>query len=106
MSQLCSCQEMPSGWHNFTKYHSVQCRKNSVCLVHIYCKTINYDNHLFGKIGEFKKIAKICHRQIKTLQSLDIPVLEIAKLILRQIVIFKKTPNIIAAKYSRFTDSL
>ena len=30
-------------------------------------------------------------------------VLEIAKLVLCQIVIFEKTPNIIVAKYSRFT---
>ena len=52
---------------------------------------------------EFKNFAKSSRRQIKISQSLDIPVLEIAKLILCQIVIFEKPPNIIAAKYSRFT---
>ena len=69
----------------------------------LYCKTINYCNNLFGKIGEFKKIAKISHRQITISQFLDIPVLVIAKLIICQIVISEKLPNIIAAKYSRFT---
>ena len=47
---------------------------------------------LFGEIGKFKKIAKISRHQIKTLQSLYIPVLEIAKLIICQIVVFEK-PN-------------
>ena len=58
---------------------------------------------LFGEIGEFKKFAKISRRQIKTLQSLYIPVLEITKLIICQIVIFEKPANKIAAKYSCFT---
>ena len=44
---------------------------------------------LFGEIGEFKKFAKISRLQINTSQSLDIPVLEIAKLILSQIAIFE-----------------
>ena len=47
------------------------------------------------KIGEFKKFAKISLRQIKTSQSLDIPVLEIGKLIFCQISIFEKPPNIV-----------
>ena len=78
--------------------------------VHIYAVKqliTSIGEDLFGEIGELKKFAKISHHQIKTSQSLDIPVLEIAKLILCQIVIyiyiFEKPPNIIAAKYSRFT---
>ena len=65
-----------------------------------YCKMIN--NNLFGEIGKFKKFAKISHK-IKRSQSLDILVLGISKLILRQMAIFEKPPNIIATKYSRFT---
>ena len=75
-----------------------------ICLEKIFTVKrliIGYD--LFGEIGEFKKIAKISCRQIITLQALYIAVLEIAKLILCQIVIFEKAPNIIATKYSSFT---
>ena len=61
---------------------------------------------LFGEIGKFKKFAKISRRQITISYFLDSPVLEIAKLILCQIVICEKTPNIIATKYSRFTEHI
>ena len=54
-------------------------------------------HNLFGEFGEINL------RQITISQFLDIPVLEISKLILCQIVISEKPPNIIAAKYSRFT---
>ena len=46
---------------------------------------------------------KISRRQIKTSQSLDIPVLEIAKLIIAKLSYLKKIPNTIAAKYFPFT---
>ena len=51
-------------------------------------KRLIIDDDLFGEIGKFKKFAKISCRQIITLQSLYIAVLEIAKLILCQIVIY------------------
>ena len=66
-------------------------------------KRLIIGDDLFGEIGEFKKFPKISCHQIITLQSLYIAVLEIAKLILCQIVIFEKPPNIISTKYSRFT---
>ena len=59
--------------------------------------------YLFGEFGELKKFVKISRRQIITFTSLDITVLEIAKLIIHQIAIFEKPPNIIATKYSHFT---
>ena len=52
---------------------------------------------------KFFKFAEISRRQIKLSQFLDIPILEITKLILCQIVIFEKPPNKIAVKYSSFT---
>ena len=73
-----------------------------------HCKTYTVKrliigDDLSGEIGEFKKFAKISRRQITISQFLDSPVLEIAKLILCQIVISEKPPYIIAAKYSCFT---
>ena len=53
-----------------------------------------------AKLTNLKKLSKISRRQITISQFLDIPVLEIAELILCQIVISEKQPNIIAAKYS------
>ena len=50
----------------------------------MYCKTINYLRRFilwFGEIGEFQKLVQISRPQIKTSLSLDIPVLEIAKLL-------------------------
>ena len=55
---------------------------------------------LFGEIDKLKKIVKISPHQIKTLQSFDIPVLEIAKLFVCQIVIFEKPPNIHVLQYA------
>ena len=51
-------------------------------------KRLIIDDNLFGEIGKFKKFAKISCRQVKISQSLDISVLEIAKLFFCQIVIF------------------
>ena len=62
-------------------------------------KQLIIGDYLFGEIGEFFKFAKISCHQIETLQSLDI-----TSMGNRQIAIYlKKTPNIIAAKYSCFT---
>ena len=61
---------------------------------------INYWQRFSWQNWQIKKFAKTSRRQIKTPQSLDIPVLEISKLILHQIAIFEKLPNIIAAKFS------
>ena len=74
-------------------------------VIGITVKWLIIGDNLFGEIGKFNKFAKICCRQIITLQSLYIAVLEITKLIICQIVIFEKPPNIIATKYSRFTVS-
>ena len=74
-------------------------------LVQTTVKRLIIGVYLFGEIGEFKKFTEISRHQIKISQFLDIPVLEIAKLIICQTVIpvFEKGPNIIAAKNSRFT---
>ena len=66
-------------------------------------KRLIIGDDLFGKIGKFKQIRQNSSSPNKISQFLDIPVLEIAKLILCQIVIFERAPNIRAAKYSRFT---
>ena len=79
---------------------------NSELLLQMYTvRRLIFGDDLFGEIGEFKFFSKISCRQIITLQSLYIAVLEIAKLILCQIVVFEKPPNIIATKYSRLTVS-
>ena len=71
----------------------VLCMPHTHIYIYIYIvKRLFIGDDLFGEI--LKKIAKISCCQIKTSQSLDIPVLEISK--------FEKPPNIIAAKYSRF----
>ena len=44
-------------------------------------KRLIIGDDLFGEIGELKKFAKISRRQIVILQFLDIPVLEIAKIL-------------------------
>ena len=54
----------------------------------VYCKRWIIGNNLFGEIGKFKKFSKFFGK-IKTSHFLDIPLLENAKLILRQIAIFE-----------------
>ena len=67
------------------------------CITYMYTiKLFIIGDNLFGEI---KKFAKINHHQITISQFLDNPVLEIAKLILCQIVISEKPPNIITVKY-------
>ena len=64
-------------------------------------KQLIIGDDLFGESDELKKLSKNCRLQIKTFLSFDIPVLEITKLIIRQIAIFEKPP--IVNEYSRFT---
>ena len=91
---------------NFEEYKSVKTWCAFGKSVHILVYTVKLliiGDDLFGEIGELKKNDKISRRQITISQFLDIPVLEIAKLIICQIVMYDKPPNIIAAKYYRFT---
>ena len=52
-------------------------------------KRLIIGNDLFCKIGEFKKLAKISRCPIKLSQFLDIPMLEIDKLILTKLSYLK-----------------
>ena len=69
--------------------------------LHLTCSQKSCLTSIF--IIDLRNFVKICSCQIKTSQSLVIPVWKITKFVLRQIAIFWKPPDIIEAKYSRFT---